>query len=241
MNKYKKDDEISYSFGAFPTYELLSNNPQSVECILISEKLVISDDINKILQKAKQHNIEIITSEKQIRKIADKDNIFIVGVFKKYTQTIDATKNHVVLVNPSDMGNLGTIIRTMAGFNMSELAIIMPCADVFNPKTIRASMGAIFKTNIQVFESFEQYKLQNSNRQFFPFMLKGTTSLQTLAEPQKQQTYSLIFGNEATGLDDSFLSLGTSIIINHSKNIDSLNLPISVSMALYEFNKELFK
>ena len=78
MNKYKKDDQLSYSFGAFPTFELLNNMPQNVECILISEKLVVSDDINKILNLAKQHNIEIITSEKQIRKIADKDNIFIV-------------------------------------------------------------------------------------------------------------------------------------------------------------------
>lgn len=241
MNKYKKDDELSYSFGAFPTFELLNNMPQAVECILISEKLVISDDINKILNLAKQHNIEIITSEKQIRKIADKDNIFIVGVFKKYTQNISSDKSHVVLVNPSDMGNLGTIIRTMAGFNMTELAVIMPCADIFNPKTIRASMGAIFKTNIQLFENFETYRQNNQHREFFPFMLKGKTALQNITENQKHSPYSLIFGNEATGLDDSFLSLGTSIIINHSKNIDSLNLPISVSMALYEFNKELFK
>ena len=241
MNKYKKDEELSYSFGAFPTYELLTNKPEMVECLLISEKLNVSEDIQKILDFAKAKNIEIITSEKQIRKIADKDNIFIVGVFKKYTQKIEQNKDHVVLVNPSDMGNVGTIIRTMAGFNMTNLALMTPCVDVFNPKTIRASMGAIFKTNIQLFESFEQYKQKNQNREFFPFMLKGKTALQNITSDQKHSPYSLIFGNEATGLDDSYLSLGTSIIINHSKNIDSLNLPISVSMALYEFNKELFK
>ena len=72
-------------------------------------------------------------------------------------------------------------------------------------------------------------------------MLKGTTALQNIEPAQKKPPYSLIFGNEATGLDDSFLTLDTSIVINHSKNIDSLNLPISVSMALYEFNKEIFK
>ena len=83
MNKYKKDDEVSYSFGAFPTYELLTQKPDQVQCLLVSEKLNISEDIQKILDFAKSKNIEIVTSEKQIRKIADKDNIFIFGVFKK--------------------------------------------------------------------------------------------------------------------------------------------------------------
>ena len=46
MNKYKKDDQLSYSVGAFPTFELLNNMPENVECILISEKLVVSDDIS---------------------------------------------------------------------------------------------------------------------------------------------------------------------------------------------------
>ena len=54
--------------------------------------------------------------------------------------------NHVVLVNPGDMGNMGTIIRTMLGFNYSNLAIIKPGVDVFDPRVIRASMGALFNT-----------------------------------------------------------------------------------------------
>lgn len=240
MNKYKKDDELSYSFGAFPTYELLTNKTQFVEKLLISEKLTLSPDIEKILNFAKQNNIAIEKSDKQINKIADKDNIYIVGVFRKYKEEINPNKSQILLVNPSDMGNLGTIIRTMAGFNICDLAIISPCADIFNPKTIRASMGAIFKIKIKIYERFEDYKKQNPNHSMYPFMLKGTTSLQSLTDQNKNSPFCLIFGNEATGLDDSYLNVGKSIIINHSKNIDSLNLPISVSMALYEFTKQNF-
>ena len=43
----------------------------------------------------------------------------------------------MVLVNPSDMGNMGTIIRTMLGFNYVNLAIIRPGVDVFDPRVIR--------------------------------------------------------------------------------------------------------
>ena len=47
----------------------------------------------------------------------------------------------------------------------------------------------------------------------------------------------LIFGNEASGLPDSMLNVGDTVVIHHSKDIDSLNLPISVGIALYEFSK----
>jgi TrmH family RNA methyltransferase len=48
----------------------------------------------------------------------------------------------------------------------------------------------------------------------------------------------LVFGNEAKGLDDSFLKEGTSVVIKHTNNIDSLNLPIAVGIAIYEFSKK---
>ncbi|MBQ1826888.1 MAG: hypothetical protein II126_02850, partial [Erysipelotrichaceae bacterium] len=51
------------------------------------------------------------------------------------------------------------------------------------------------------------------------------------------QVYSLVFGNEATGLADKFQQYGTSVIIRHLNTIDSLNLCNAVSIALYEFTR----
>ena len=88
--------------------------------------------------------------------------------------------------------------------------------------------------NIQLFDSFEEYSNMNQNHKY-PFMLKAKQSLQELSS--KESPHTLIFGNEASGLDDKFLKIGTPLIINHSKDIDSLNLSMSVGIALYEFNK----
>ena len=66
-------------------------------------------------------------------------------------------------------------------------------------------------------------------------MLKGKTTLQSLKE--KTTPHTLIFGNEASGLSDDYLKIGTPILIKHSNNIDSLNLSMSVGIALYEFTK----
>jgi TrmH family RNA methyltransferase len=67
-------------------------------------------------------------------------------------------------------------------------------------------------------------------------MLQASKTLQETEFNTKELT-SLVFGNEATGLDHSLLD-NNSIIIHHSNEIDSLNLPVSVAIALYEFRKQ---
>ena len=68
-------------------------------------------------------------------------------------------------------------------------------------------------------------------------MLQSKHTLQTINFEQNKNC-SLVFGNESSGLDDNFLKYD-SIIIEHSKKIDSLNLPSSVAISLYEFRKQV--
>ncbi len=235
IKKYNKDDTLSYTIGAFPTYEMLTKKPQKAKLILLHEKCEKSDDVNKILDLAQKHNIPISTNSKLVEKVSEKGNVYIVGVFEKYDMILDNTQNQVCLVEPSDMGNLGTIIRVMLGFGYHNLAIIKPCIDIFNPKVIRASMGAIFSINVQLFDSFSDYLKINKNQKY-PFMLQTNNTLQKLNE--KLSPHTLIFGNEAHGLNDTYLNVGTPVRIEHSHDIDSLNLSMSVGIALYEFTKK---
>lgn len=235
LKKYTKDGNISFCFGAFPTYELISKKSENVIEIILHEKISDSPDLQKIITLAKEKNIPIKTQGKLIEKLSSKENIYVMGVFKKYTSIIDNNENQVLLVSPSDMGNVGTIMREMLGFGYKNLGIIKPCVDIFNPKVIRASMGAIFGLNIQIFDDIHSYLNVNKNVKY-PFMLKASTYLQSIQSISTPHT--LIFGNEATGLSDNYLNLGTPILIKHTKNIDSLNLSMSAGIALYEFSKK---
>jgi TrmH family RNA methyltransferase len=132
------------------------------------------------------------------------------------------------------MGNMGTIIRTLTGFGLNDLAVISPGVDIFDPKVIRASMGSIFKINFKYYDNFEIYRQESRERKIYTFMLDGAKSLKKI-EHDKKDVFSLVFGNEATGLDKSFAQLGTSVLIQHTNRIDSLNLPIAASIAMYEF------
>lgn len=232
--KYNKELEYSYCFGGFPTYELLSKKPKQVTQLILHEKAEQNKDLDNILNLAKKHNIKIITNGKLIEKLSGKGNVYIMAVFRKYEQNLEHNKNQVLLCNPSDMGNLGTIIRVMLGFNYNNLAIIKPCIDIFDPKVVRASMGSIFSLNIKLYDSIDDYLKENNNH-IYPFMLQAQETLQETTN--KVTPHTLAFGNEAHGLDKSFLQLGTPLIIKHSNNIDSLNLSMSVGIALYEFSK----
>ena len=233
---YNKTSNISYTFGGFPTYELLKNKFSKVKEILIHDKLKEGPESDKIFNLAKKHNIKITRDSKTVEKLSGKGNIYIMAVFEKYSQQIDHNKNQVLLHTPSDAGNLGTITRVMLWFNYKNLAIITPCVDIFDPKVIRASMGAIFSLNIELFNTIEDYLKVNHNK-MYPFMLNGTTTLQNLEA--KAFPHTLAFGNEAHGLDEKYLNFGTPLLIKHSHDIDSLNLSMSVGIALYEFNKSI--
>jgi len=236
MKKYKKQDEYSYTLGTTLTMELLNKKVEYVKRVYIHSKLEKNDTYYKMTDICNKNNIEITLSDKTINTLSDKENCYMIGVFKKFEESINYNYNHIVLVNPSNMGNLGTIIRSSIGFGINNLVIIKPAVDIFDPKVIRSSMGAIFNINFKYYDTFNDYKNECNNRDFFPFMLKAKTNLKD--KVINNNYYSLIFGPEAQGLDDSYLSVGTPLIIKHTKNIDSLNLDNAVSIALYEFTKD---
>ena len=131
IKPYKKDYDYSYSLGVFPTIELLKARPKAVREVILSSRGVNNQGIRTIMDLCSQRNIPWKINDKNI--------------------------NHIVLVNPGDMGNLGTIIRTALGFNITDIGIIRPAVDAYNPKVIRGSMGSFFKVRLEYFHSFDDY------------------------------------------------------------------------------------
>lgn len=241
IKAYKKDADYSYTLGAFPTFELIDAMPERVIEVLVHSTFTDRDKLERVCG---ERGIRVTENNKLIAKLSDKENVYVVGVFSKFEQQLDSKRPHVVLVNPSNMGNLGTIIRTACGFGFDDMAIIEPAADAFNPKTVRASMGSLFRIRHQSFDSFEDYmKVYDcepsggaSGREIFTFMLNANRPL-TVTDCPKPELFSLVFGNEATGLPDRFLDYGTSIIIPQTEHVDSLNLTIAAGIGMYMFSE----
>ena len=236
MKKYKKDFDFSYALGTELTYELLLNHPDKVIRVYVHSRQKENEVYYKIVNLCKANHIEIIRSDKAFSIVDAKENCFIMGVFNKFENPIKKENSHVVLVNPSNMGNLGTIIRSAVGFGLNDLAIIRPAADIYDPKVIRSTMRAFFSLRFSYFDSFEEYLEYADKRQLYLFMLDEKAEKLHLLE-NKEEHYSLVFGNEATGLPVELKKYGKPVFIEQLDTIDSLNLDNAVSIGIYEFTK----
>jgi TrmH family RNA methyltransferase len=227
---YNKNNNTSYTFGVYPTLELFKYQLKNVQEIVVSPKGERNTGLDKIKALCQENNIRVSQNDKLVNQLSGTENAYCLGFFNKYSSEIKNDDNHLVLVGPRDMGNLGTIIRTMVAFNFTNLAIVKPAADIFHPKAIRASMGELFQINFEYFDSFSDYQRKFKNN-LYPLITNAKTNFETatLTSP-----YSLIFGSESAGLPEEFLNLGTSLKIKQSSQVDSLNLATAVGIVLHQ-------
>lgn len=237
VNKYNKKDEFSYCLGAFPTLELIRKRPELARAILIHEDFFEKD---ALINECKEKNIAYEIDSRSVNRLANKDNTLVVGLFDKFFDQIE-DKNHVVLHEISDMGNLGTIMRTMNAFDMRDLVLVGNVCDVFNPKTVRASMGSIFDMRIKYYDSMEEYLRDYPQRNIYLFMLSKDHKDSIYNLEDAKGKYSLVFGNEGRGLPSVFEDFGRKIFIPQSDRVDSFNLPIAASIGIYEFRRRYEK
>jgi len=235
FKKYRSDTGYSYTLGLSPTVELLAAMPRQVLCVCVSERYVQRDEDLNIFERCEALGVRCERDERTVGRLADKENVYVIGIFEKYQSALDPALPHAALVCPGDMGNLGTIMRTACGFDYLDLALIEPAADHFHPKAVRASMGALFGMRVARFASFDEYLAAFPGRAIYPFMLDGRFELHELAAPV-QAAHTLVFGNEATGLDGGFHAYGSSVRIAHSDRIDSLNLSVAFGVAACHFH-----
>lgn len=231
LQTYKKDGAYSYTTGAYATIELLKTQPQIARVVYIHSKYTETEYLTGLCRDS---GVPVVFGDKYFARVNQKENAYVMGVFEKNNQVLQAECLHVLLVNPNDMGNIGTIIRTAAGLGLCDLGVVLPAGDVFHPKTVRASMGAVFHVRIQCFENFEAYRTAFSGHHCYPFMLDGAVELGGGKDFIKKP-YTLIFGNEASGLDPSFAGCGVSVRIPQTARVDSLNVAVAVGIGIFAF------
>ena len=236
LKSYSAGLPYSYAAGVFPCMELLRTGPERARLLLVSQRAE-GDGIRALREMCRLKGIREEIADKALARISGKQNCYAALVFDKWLSVLRETKPHVVLHHPMDEGNLGTILRTLLGFGILDVAVIRPSADLFEPRVIRASMGAVFSLNARSYEDFSEYREAYPAHAMYPFMLDGAVSLEQAAR-NIQRPYALIFGNEGKGLPSGFARLGQTVRIPHSGDIDSLNLAVAVAIGAYAFTRQ---
>ena len=233
LKPYSAELSYSYAPGVFPSLQLMQNCPERAQRLLLSEKAQ-GEGVEKLREICRQYNVREEIADKALSRISGKQNCFAAVVFEKWQSDLKKDAPHVVLHHPMDEGNLGTIQRTLLGLGVEDIAVIRPAADVFDPKVVRATMGAVFSLRVKYYEDFSLYRMEQPNHALYPFMLDGSIMLEE-AVANVQQPYALVFGNEGSGLPAEFAEMGQAVRIPHNDKIDSLNLSIAVGIGAYAF------
>ncbi|MDD3336815.1 MAG: TrmH family RNA methyltransferase [Eubacteriales bacterium] len=233
LKPYGAELTYSYAPGVFPSLQLMEAAPNRALRLLLSEKAQ-GEGVEKLRALCREQHVREEVADKALRRISGKENCFAAVVFEKWQSKLEPSLPHVVLHHPMDEGNLGTIQRTLLGLGLKDIVIIRPAADVFDPKVVRATMGAIFSLRVKQYDAFEEYRQEYGRHTLYPFMLDGSILLEE-AVAKIASLYALVFGNEGSGLPPEFASLGHAVRIPHSHEIDSLNLSIAVGIGAYAF------
>ena len=203
---------------------------------------VISDDASthalSLAEEYIQAGIEVYkagtTAFARMCDVVNPQGIFaIVDMPENIKKT---TTHFLALEDINDPGNLGTILRTADWFGMRHVILGGQSADPFNPKVIRASMGSIFRVEIQVEQSLsnfcEEWKVQFPNGELFGLMVNGKESLNDIQRLPNE--WGLIMGSESHGLSSVTSSCITRPIrIDGSGSAESLNVGIATGIALH--------
>lgn len=238
LSAYKSDLDYAYAPGIFPSMECLLHRPDLARRLLLHSKAAGRDGADKLTQLAEALHVRVEEADKALARISGKENCFAAVVFQKFDDPLAQGKPHIVLHRPSDCGNVGTILRTALGFGVEDVALIRPCVDVFDPRVVRASMGSLFQLRVHTYDCFEQYVADHPGRAMYPFMLDGSRSLPDVLAGDVPANWTLIFGNEGSGLPAEFTAIGQPVRIPSNDRVDSLNLSIAAAIGIYGFTQK---
>ena len=144
----------------------------------------------------------------------------------------------MVLENIQDPGNLGTIVRTGEGAGITGVIMSNGTVDIYNPKTIRATMGSIYRVPFCYAENMQavMQKLKKCKIQTYAAYLEGSSVHD--AQNYKEATAFLI-GNEGNGLTRELAeSADWRIRIPMCGKVESLNAGIASAILMYEAQRQ---
>ena len=182
-----------------------------------------------------------ITTEKSpqgiitVLAVPERIHHFVSGELSRTDLEHMRGKRILALDSVRDPGNLGTMIRTAAAFGYDTLCLI-GCADIYNPKTVRAAMGALFRTNIYVCDSVADafVPLKSDGHRVIAAAL-GEHALTLGVDPLREDD-CVVIGNEGHGVSEETLTLADAVMrIPMGETTESLNAATAASVIMWEY------
>ena len=152
---------------------------------------------------------------------------------------LPAEKERVVLLESvRDPSNVGAVIRSAAALGVDRLIMSADCADIYHPRAVRASMGAVFNQRIDRVDSLTDaiLALRAQGRRVYAAALDDTA--ERLGDFEITQRDCVVIGNEGHGLSERVLrACDKKVFIPMSARAESFNAAVAASILMWEFTR----
>jgi len=219
--------------GARLCFDVL-NSVYGVKTLLVTEKLFEKYplEISALIDKSEA---SYFISDEVSKKLSDTENpqgIFAVCEMIKTDESISGSKL-VALDNVQDPSNVGAIIRTAEALGIDGI-IAYNCCDIYNPKTLRASMGSVLREKIFVTDNLEK-TLGELNNEYKVYSTVPDRNAKKITEVDFSVPAICVIGNEANGVEENIKDLSDKLItIPMFGNAESLNASAAASIIMWE-------
>lgn len=134
-----------------------------------------------------------------------------------------------------DPGNLGTILRTADALDV-PVVLLEGCADPYSHKVVRASMGAVFRTDVQQ-TTWEEAKAQ-CEKAGIPVAVTALSDRAVDLRQAKVETMAVVIGSEGQGVRKEILEkAGQELIIPMNPRCESLNAAVAAAIVMWQMQK----
>ena len=140
----------------------------------------------------------------------------------------------VLLENLRDPGNLGTIIRTAEAAGVSGVILSKESVDIYNPKVIRSTMGAVYRVPFLYVDDFLAL-LQDLRAREMRLLAAHLKGKKTFDKADYSGKVGILIGNEANGLSEEASELANEkVLIPMAGSVESLNAAVAAALLMYE-------
>lgn len=211
-----------------------------LEKVYVSERFLKEADAGKLLG-ARDYEVVADAVFQSISDTQTPQGILCLVRMPQYefSQLLQGRDTHIlVLESIQDPGNLGTMLRTGEGAGITGVLMNRTTVDVFNPKTIRSTMGSIYRVPFFVADDLAAAveALKKAQVKVYAAHLRGEKLYDA---PSYCGGTAFLIGNEGNGLSDEIAEKADMYIrIPMAGQVESLNAAVSAALLMYEANRQ---
>ena len=137
-----------------------------------------------------------------------------------------------------DPGNIGTIVRTAEGAGFDGVVLSRGCADVYQPKVVRSTMGSLLRVPVINCDRQTEDELREFKNKGFTIYASDLSGAVDYTQAGYEGRVLVIIGNEANGISDAAKELADErISIPMGGEVESLNAAVSAALVMYEVRR----